>query len=88
MAMRKIALAAGTALLGVAALTGAQGYGHPAPKTPPATAKAAARPMMQAGTIQIYILAGQSNMVGYGLLPDLTAAEKTANPIIKVYGND
>lgn len=43
---------------------------------------------MQAGTIQIYILAGQSDMVGYGLLPDLTAAEKTANPIIKVYGND
>ena len=36
----------------------------------------------------VYILAGQSNMSGRGLLEDLTAAERIADPAIRLYGND
>jgi len=42
---------------------------------------------VQAGP-EIYLLAGQSNMSGRGLLADLTPEERTADPAIRLYGND
>jgi hypothetical protein len=36
----------------------------------------------------IYLLAGQSNMSGRGLVEDLSAAERAADPAIRLYGND
>ncbi|NQE60989.1 sialate O-acetylesterase [Caulobacter sp. RHG1] len=36
----------------------------------------------------VYLLTGQSNMSGRGLVEALTAAERTADPAIQVYGND
>lgn len=36
----------------------------------------------------VYILAGQSNMSGRGALAELTDAERTADPAIRLYGND
>lgn len=35
-----------------------------------------------------YVLAGQSNMSGRGLVDDLTQAERAADPAIRLYGND
>jgi hypothetical protein len=35
-----------------------------------------------------YVLAGQSNMSGRGLLEDLTPAEREPDPAIRLYGND
>lgn len=35
-----------------------------------------------------YLLAGQSNMSGRGLLEELTPAERTPDPAIRLYGND
>ena len=46
-----------------------------------ADAKAQAAP-------EIYLLAGQSNMSGRGLLEDLTPEERTADSAIQLYGND
>jgi hypothetical protein len=87
MGKRKTAFAIATALVGTAALIGAQGWDDAVAKAPAAPARVAAKPAMQS-QIQIYLLAGQSNMVGYGMEGDLTPAEKTANPVIKVFGND
>jgi hypothetical protein len=36
----------------------------------------------------VFILAGQSNMSGRGLLSDLSAAERMPDPAIRSYGND
>lgn len=36
----------------------------------------------------VYLLTGQSNMSGRGLVEELTAPERTADPAIQVYGND
>lgn len=36
----------------------------------------------------VFILAGQSNMSGRGLPSDLTDAERTPDPAIRLYGND
>jgi len=36
----------------------------------------------------VFVLAGQSNMSGRGLLTDLTDAERTPDPAIRLYGND
>lgn len=36
----------------------------------------------------VYILAGQSNMSGRGVIDDLTAADRIADPAIRLYGND
>lgn len=36
----------------------------------------------------VYLLTGQSNMSGRGLVEDLTPAERAADPAIQVYGND
>jgi hypothetical protein len=40
------------------------------------------------GRPQTYILAGQSNMSGRGLIDDLTPTERAADPTIRLYGND
>jgi hypothetical protein len=37
---------------------------------------------------ETYVLAGQSNMSGRGLLSELTGAEREADPMIRLYGND
>jgi hypothetical protein len=39
-------------------------------------------------TPDIYLLTGQSNMSGRGLVEELTPQERTADPSIQVYGND
>ncbi len=36
----------------------------------------------------VYLLTGQSNMSGRGLVEELTPQERTADPAIQVYGND
>ena len=36
----------------------------------------------------VYILAGQSNMSGRGAIAELTAAERTPDPMIRLFGND
>ena len=36
----------------------------------------------------VYLLTGQSNMSGRGLLEELTAEERVADPAIRLYGND
>lgn len=55
-----------------------------------ATSAAAQDPIGSAAAqgAEIYLLAGQSNMSGRGDLADLTAAERTADPAILLYGND
>lgn len=41
-----------------------------------------------AAEAELYVLAGQSNMSGLGRLGSLTADERTADPSIRLYGND
>jgi Carbohydrate esterase, sialic acid-specific acetylesterase len=36
----------------------------------------------------VYLLAGQSNMSGRGSIQELTAAERTPDPAVSLYGND
>jgi hypothetical protein len=52
-----------------------------------ALATAALSPV-SAASAQTYILAGQSNMSGRGLVEELTPAERVADPAIRLYGND
>lgn len=42
----------------------------------------------EAGTADVYILAGQSNMSGRGALDELSEAEGMSDPAIRIYGND
>ena len=50
---------------------------------------ACAHPSPRAETApQTYVLAGQSNMSGRGLASELTEAERTIDPGIRLYGND
>ncbi|WP_225421482.1 sialate O-acetylesterase [Sphingomonas parva] len=49
-----------------------------------ASGAAAAKPPLP----DVYLLAGQSNMSGRGALADLTEAERTPDPGIRLYGND
>lgn len=47
-----------------------------------------AAPVPAVPPVDVYILAGQSNMSGRGALADLTDAERAADPAILLYGND
>lgn len=49
---------------------------------------ALAAPAFSASRPDVYLLTGQSNMSGRGLLEELTAEEKVADPTIRLYGND
>lgn len=40
------------------------------------------------GQADVYVLAGQSNMLGRGLLSELTETERVPDPLILLYGND
>lgn len=51
-------------------------------------ALALATPAAAAPKPDIYLLTGQSNMSGRGLVEDLTAEERVADPAIQLYGND
>jgi hypothetical protein len=50
-------------------------------------AVAAASPTFEKGP-DVYLLTGQSNMSGRGLLEELTPEERVADPAIRLYGND
>jgi hypothetical protein len=47
-----------------------------------------ATPALAGPKPDIYLLTGQSNMSGRGLLDELTPAERTPDPAIQLYGND
>ncbi|MGP7796884.1 sialate O-acetylesterase [Sphingomonas sp. CLY1604] len=49
---------------------------------------AGAAPVPAGPPVDVYILAGQSNMSGRGALADLTQAERAVDPAILLYGND
>lgn len=49
---------------------------------------AASAPVPAPGPVEVYILAGQSNMSGRGALADLNPAERRPDPAILLYGND
>jgi hypothetical protein len=48
----------------------------------------AATPAFAARKPDVYLLAGQSNMSGRGLIEELTPQERVADPAIQLYGND
>jgi hypothetical protein len=49
---------------------------------------ALATPAIGAPKPDVYLLTGQSNMSGRGLVEDLTPEERAADPAIQLYGND
>jgi hypothetical protein len=51
-------------------------------------ALALATPAAAAPKPDVYLLTGQSNMSGRGLVEELTAEERVADPAIQLYGND
>lgn len=53
-----------------------------------ALAVAMGAPASAAPKPDVYLLTGQSNMSGRGLVEDLTAQERMADPAIQLYGND
>ncbi len=48
----------------------------------------AATPAIAAPKPDVYLLTGQSNMSGRGLVEELTSEERVADPAIQLYGND
>lgn len=49
---------------------------------------AAGAPALAAPKPDVYLLTGQSNMSGRGLIEELTTEERVADPAIQLYGND